>query len=647
MKIILPVVIALLLMISFLPASIAHVSASANPPIQGATITPRLVHPHAIDNSQHVVEKLPNRHSSSHSQNNKLLVTAPSIPSALQDPTLPIPGYSWNATSFSLATPTDGGIAVGPNNVVDIYNQAYQVFTKTGVGSGQVPLGILFNAPLSNGPCGSIEFDPDAIYDKTSGRFILETYGTDSLGFDGNLDGAICIAVSATSDPNGACNTYVFPNTVACDLLDFPHIAVTSDALFLENNIFDNCGTGLYTATGGFKNARVYAFDKTSMVAGLPSHYVFYNLTNDAAGSDQIASSLWPVQQVPTPSTGYFIATNECDSSPTCPSNLSVWKWTDPFGASNFSLVGGVNVDPYHSSDYPNGGLEPNNPLNPGQKLAVYSPDLLGASFYNNTIYAVGSTGCNPDNTGETTCLNWYQIGNIDSAPTILQSGLDGADQQSLFYPNLAVDQNGDVGIGYGYSSPTDYFSLGFTGRAASDPINTLETPQTIVHGTGNWNGRIGDYAGTALDPDGCTIWHFEEWMSGNPTAQFGNESLWIASFRFPSCTPNVPTPTPTNTSTNTVTNTPTNTATVTATFTNTSTVTNTSTPTNTVTSTATPTSTTTSTFTATKTNTPTPSFTTTNTATPTITSTATITPTVTVTPCQHAHKGCFTMVKR
>jgi len=79
--------------------------------------------------------------------------------------------------------------------------------------------------------------------------------------------------------------------------------------------------------------------------------------------------------------------------------------------------------------------------------------------------------------------------------------------------------------------------SLGFTGRAPTDPPGTMQSPQLIVTGTGvqtNTQHRWGDYAAMTIDPgDDCTFWFTGEYYK--TTGRF-NWATRIASIKFDSC---------------------------------------------------------------------------------------------------------------
>jgi len=405
--------------------------------------------------------------------------------------------------------PPDGAIAVGPNHVVAAVNTAFKIWNKSGgLLAGPIALGSFFNA---NPNCLANDSDPSADYDAAAGRFILET-----LTYDSAYNSSMCIAVSLTGDPTGSWFVYAFPVTPANDLLDFPHIAIGSDAIYLAGNQFQNGST--------FTGAQVYAYNKSQMYAGQPAASLSYNVGNNAAG--HAADTLYPARAVGTAGTAYFTAADNCNCS-----SISLWKWSTPFGTSSFTLQGGVTVTAYS---------QPPNALQPGSRAGTINTNdtrELGAHWFNGTVYGAHTIGCNPG-LGTVACVQWHQLGNLDGAPTLVQQGTLAGDGQYRFYPNLAVNSSGDMTLGYAYSSSTEYAGIRYTGRLAGDPAGTLQPEGVVKPGEASVNGgRYGDYAGEVVDPDGCTVWHFEEYAKSGYLW-----GTWAGSFRFTGC---VAAPTP------------------------------------------------------------------------------------------------------
>src|SRR5207244_4081922 len=147
-------------------------------------------------------------------------------------------------------------------------------------------------------------------------------------------DSNLCIAVSQTADPTGKWNVYQIAVTPSpdqggifgTDLLDFPHIAVGSDAIYIAGNQFTDIATT-------YSGARVYAINKSQMYGGASA----------AAGashdvSDVMQDTLQPARGIGVAKTMYFVST---DNNCTC-HNANLWKWSDPFGADSFTYQGAV-----------------------------------------------------------------------------------------------------------------------------------------------------------------------------------------------------------------------------------------------------------------------------------------------------------------
>jgi hypothetical protein len=144
------------------------------------------------------------------------------------------------------------------------------------------------------------------------------------------------------------------------------------------------------------------------------------------------------------------------------------------------------------------------------------------------TIYGAHTIGCNPG-AGTVACVQWYRLGSLEGTPVLLQQGILAGNGQDRFYPNLAVDSAGDMTIGYAYSSSSEYAGIRYTGLASD---GTPEPEAVLKAGEGTVDGsRYGDFAGEVVDPDGCTIWHFEEYARAG--SLWGT---WAGSFRFAGC---------------------------------------------------------------------------------------------------------------
>jgi hypothetical protein len=155
------------------------------------------------------------------------------------------------------------------------------------------------------------------------------------------------------------------------------------------------------------------------------------------------------------------------------------------------------------------------------------------------------------------TAIRWYQMnvtgGNFPATPVQQQSWANGNDGLWRWMPSIAVDQNGNMAIGYSTSSATQEPSIRYAGRLASDPLNNLGQGEAVMtvgggHQTHS-SGRWGDYSMLTIDPaDNLSFWHTNEYY---PVTNSASWFTRIGKFRFPAASP---TPTPTATATATAT---------------------------------------------------------------------------------------------
>jgi len=446
-------------------------------------------------------------------------------------------------------TPPDGAIAVSNtfivaavNTSVSVWRKSYDLNGNLSAVSLAVPatdLDPFFSAnpgcltPTNDSLFGIISFggisDPSADYDAVNDRYMLSMISFDQLTFDSS----VCVAVSATGDPTGNWYVYAFPISPSGALLDFPRAVIGTDAIYLTGNVFLN-------SASTFDHARVYALDKGTMYAGAGTSYTYAVVGNDPE-TGQPADSLTPARAVA--GSGMYLlsaASTNCTAPLTCAgSTISLWKWSwsgVPF-QSAFSLThqGFVSVDPYHQ---PPDAYQPGSAncgtLSAAGCIATNDWRNLSAYWFNNTVYGTHATGCTSSLTE--TCVQWYQLGNLDplpgTAPTLLNQHTIWSASQNRFFPSLAVDGNGNLGLGYAYSSPTDYAGIRYTVDGTLGSEGVLRAGLGFVDGT-----RYGDFAATAVDPhDNITFWHFEEYAAD--TSGFGFWGTWVGPFQVSAAPP-------------------------------------------------------------------------------------------------------------
>jgi hypothetical protein len=423
---------------------------------------------------------------------------------------------------FSItAVPPDPNIAVGPNHIVQWVNNAFVVFDKSG--------GIV-NPPVSDdtfwgsfsGTCDQLGgySDPIVQYDRVADRWIVGEVAIPLLpGLLGQY--AQCFAVSKTSDPTGAYNqwAYGFGTTVP----DYPKIGMWPDGYYVTWNMFAG-GTA-------FTGAETCAWDRVGMLSGVATpQFVCFNLSS-------AYSSLLPSDfdgALPPPGSPNFLMNIDSGSSA-----LNLWKFHVDFATPrNSTLVGPISIPGTAPFVAPCPDTQDCIP----QPATTESLDALGDRLmyrlaYRNfgdheSIVASHTVVAGGGATG----VRWYEVRNPNSAPTIYQQGTFAPDADNRWMASIAMDQTGNIGLGYSLASGSTFPSIRYTGWEVGNPLGTLQAETFFVAGGGSQTGynRWGDYSAMRIDPnDDCTFWYTQEYQA---TTQTVGWSTRIGSFRFASC---------------------------------------------------------------------------------------------------------------
>ncbi len=356
--------------------------------------------------------------------------------------------------------------------------------------------------------------DVIALYDPLAGRWLITDFGW--VGSSGPY--YECIAVSQGEDPvSGGWYFYALladpgdPNR----LNDYPKLGVWPDAYYMSANMY----------YGSMWGARVWALDRDAMLNGQPMDWVAFDL----------GSAYWSLlpsnvrgDPPPVGAPNYFASIDY-------PNLLRLWEfhvdWDNP-GSS--TLTGPTNVP---VASYSEIGDIPQPP--PGEYVDSLGDRLMMQLQYrnfgtheslwvNHTVASGGVAG-----------VRWYEVRDPGGTPSLYQQGTyQPADGNYRWMGSLAVDQDGNMALGYSVSSTTLKPAIRYAGRLVDDPLGTLPQGEaSIIEGNGvqlNGSGRWGDYSAMTVDPvDGCTFWYTQEYYAVNSNR---NWQTRIGSFRFPTC---------------------------------------------------------------------------------------------------------------
>ena len=418
---------------------------------------------------------------------------------------------SWEGLS-GLSYPPDPSGAAGPNHYVQAVNSSYQIFSKTGgsvTGGGPFTLGSLL--------FGSNDGDPIVLYDKYADRWVITEFKT--------VGRKVLFAISKTSDPTGQYYTYSYTSP---QFPDYQKFSIWADGYYMTSNQ---------------SNQKVFVFERDSMLAGVPTsralnktfspptdNAFFCPLPADADG------------QLPPAGTPCYIFSYEDDGwGSGYVDRINIYKMSVVWGTTptaTIAVEAQLPTQPFDASYNQNW----DDISQPGTTTKL---DGIGGVFtyraqyrrwtgYNSVVLN------NPVMVNTTTgqrSIRWYELrqNSTTNQWSIYQQSTYAPDDLNRWVGSIAMDDNGSISLAYSVSNSNVYPGLRYTGRLATDSLNTMTFAEQIV-AVGNSaqtsNNRYGDYSHTALDPvDGTIFWHTGEYiLNGEPATK-------IYSFKFPAST--------------------------------------------------------------------------------------------------------------
>ncbi len=437
----------------------------------------------------------------------------------MPDPIITFAGLDFNG--FGAGWPPDTNGDVGPNHYIQTVNTSIGIYNKTtGAQLVGLTLDTFFTGPPGT-PCdNNNQGDPVVIYDPMADRWIVTNFAWNNFNTGPYYE---CIAVSQTADPvSGGWYFYALradTGGFVGYLNDYPKLGVWPDGWYMTANMFQINPPG-----PGF-GVRVWALDRTSMLAGGALNEVHFDLCTSAECGALLPSNLRG-DLPPAGSPNYMIAT-------TPPDLLQLWEfdvdWTTP---ANSTFTGPVDIPvaPFViAQSVPQlgtGTVLDSLSFRPMMQAQYRTINGVESLWVNHTVAATDGVGG----------VRWYEVQDPGNTPTLTQQSTFQPDDHHRWMGSLAADQDGNMAVGYSVSSATMFPAIRYAGRLAGEAPGLLgQGEATLIAGTGSQTGisRWGDYSAMTVDPvDDCTFWYTTEYYitTGN------NWQTRIGSFRFPSC---------------------------------------------------------------------------------------------------------------
>src|SRR5216683_1055647 len=356
--------------------------------------------------------------------------------------------------------PPDTNGAVGASQFVEWVNVTFEVFDKA---SGAVVMGPTPGNAFWKGFGGTCEThnDGDIIiqYDKAAGRWIAAqpVFSSPYL---------YCVAVSTTSDATGSYDRYAFPLPA---FPDYPKLGVWPDAYYVTYNIF----------SPSFAGALACAYDRTNMLAGNAATSVCFQ-------QPKSVGSLPPSDvdsATPPPSGEPNFLLDLADST-----HLNFFRFhvdfTEPAN-STFSGPTEISVAPYSELCARATDRACIPQPHPGEKVDSLGDRLMYRLTYRNFGDHESLVATHSVEGGAFSGVRWYEIRNPGSSPFLFQQGTVVAPSLDYWMGSIAMDEAGNIALGFSVSSDSVNPSVAVVGRTPNDPLGIMEVPLFLVNGTG------------------------------------------------------------------------------------------------------------------------------------------------------------------
>lgn len=401
------------------------------------------------------------------------------------------PGIN-SLNAFCGCEPPDTHAAAGPNHIVEVVNTAIAVYEKDGT-EVMAPQSFLtfFDDSIIAGE--TFNFDPVVAYMEDVGRFAVAVLSGAQAGAQ---ETDLLLAVSDSSDPTGGWTEQhrIDFGTISPGLFaDYPKIGWNADGLFVTLNMFGNF----------FDDVNIVSIDKDSIVDN--NRDTFTSFITERPGN-HFTMAAATIHDGAADGPMWYVSETSLGGTKNA---VRVVRQDDAVSASPLYSSFIVPVGTYQSGSLPNAPQ-------PGGSRRSNDTRMLHAELRGTRLFAAHTVPI--DGLPK---ARWYEFDvSNPNAPTLVQEvTIDPGAGIATYFPSIAVNAAGDVGVTYMQSSTEEFTSMYVSGQPAGAPLGSSTLPQLVMAGNQTFPGsRSGDYSGITVDPVTDTFWAANEVsLSGSP----------------------------------------------------------------------------------------------------------------------------------
>lgn len=394
-------------------------------------------------------------------------------------------------------TPPDSHLAAGPDHLLVTVNAALAAFDKTGRQILRINLSDLFSQLVHD----AIIFNPRVIYDQFRRGWVMAAC---ARSVDERYSW-ILLAYSQDDNPLGEWSVWALDARFDGGIrtghwADGIGLSVDNNSLYLTANMFG--------AQDQFLYSKLRILNKKELQSGGILHgWDFWELRN-ADGSP--AFGVQPALNLRAAGAQYFLnATSDGQG-------LTQWTVTQPPRQNPILSRRFIPTVSYQ--------LAP-NAKQPLTDVEIETGDtrLTNVVFRHGLLWAAHTIAANWGADANLSAIQWFQIN--PRAGCVTQQGIYGAPHYHYFCPAVMPDGEGNLLMVFNRAGETEFPSIRFSGRLASDEASTLQASVSLQQSSTTGSAEWSVSSSVASAPDDPVVW-----MIGQYAATDEDWATWIGA---------------------------------------------------------------------------------------------------------------------
>jgi len=440
----------------------------------------------------------------------------------------PVLGTGFEGITQAGYIPSEPTAAVGPTQVFSPGNVNVTITNKDGSGRTEIAGTTFFGVGSTEGAIS----DAVCCYDAVRGRFVALCFTQGNSG--GKKWSNYYLMISKTSDATGAWWQYKFDWTKdgsnsTSNWGDFEEFGFSADKFVMSSQQFSFRGNS-------YKYQKLRVIDINALYSG--SSVTWVDFVNFPAPSGGDISSLFvtkPGRNISAGDNNIYLLTTRYNGGGTVAYRTITGTASGPVLSAG-SLV---NVNTYGASVNAKGG---------SSTASVACGDCRTSNFIvrNGSLHIAWHFGIN-FGSGSVDAVRYLKLNvtNI-SSPVKVTDETFGADGIFYYYPSCTADSYGNMFIGFGRSSGSEFPASWVSGKRTTDA--SIEPSIIAKQGASvTSQSRWGDYTGIDMDETASNSTQSVAWYAGQWTKSSNVFGTWVSQMKFASPTVFVQNHTPDN----------------------------------------------------------------------------------------------------